>query len=190
MPESADKTFLGRGWVFPIQLDESDQIAMAAYEEDIRQAVLIILGMLIHKGGSALSIDFLFTAPTDGMTAGGIFPALFGTVWLVSVALLASVPLGVAAAIYLSEYATPRARAWLKPSLEVLAGIPTIVYGFFALIVVTPILQAVVPVLQDDTEETLAARILTEEHKIYPEAVKLFFEGRLEVRERRVFILE
>ena len=52
------------------------------------------------------------------------------------------------------------------------------------------ILQAAVPVLQDDTEETLAARILVEEHKIYPEAVKLFFEGRIEVRGRRVFIRE
>ena len=51
------------------------------------------------------------------------------------------------------------------------------------------ILQAVVPVLQDDTEETLAARILVEEHKIYPEAVRLYFEGRIEVRGRRVFIL-
>ena len=50
------------------------------------------------------------------------------------------------------------------------------------------ILQAVVPVLQDDTEETLAARILVEEHKIYPEAVKLYFDGRIEVRGRRVFI--
>jgi phosphoribosylglycinamide formyltransferase 1 len=50
------------------------------------------------------------------------------------------------------------------------------------------IIQAVVPVLQDDTEDTLAARILVEEHKIYPDAVRLFFEGRLEVRGRRVFI--
>ena len=52
------------------------------------------------------------------------------------------------------------------------------------------ILQAVVPVLQDDTEETLSDRILKEEHKIYPEAVRLFFEGRLEVRGRRVFLRE
>jgi len=51
------------------------------------------------------------------------------------------------------------------------------------------VLQAVVPVLQDDTEETLAARILVEEHKIYPEAVRLYFEGRIEIRGRRVFIL-
>jgi phosphoribosylglycinamide formyltransferase-1 len=52
------------------------------------------------------------------------------------------------------------------------------------------ILQAAVPVLQDDTEDTLAARILVEEHKIYPAAVGLYFQGRLEVRGRRVFILE
>jgi len=52
------------------------------------------------------------------------------------------------------------------------------------------ILQAVVPVLQDDIEDTLAARILVEEHKIYPEAVKLYFDGRIEVRGRRVFIRE
>jgi phosphoribosylglycinamide formyltransferase-1 len=51
------------------------------------------------------------------------------------------------------------------------------------------ILQSVVPVLQDDTEETLAARILVEEHKIYPHSVRLYFEGRIEVRGRRVFII-
>ncbi len=50
------------------------------------------------------------------------------------------------------------------------------------------LLQAAVPVLQDDTEETLAARILVEEHRIYPEAVRLYFEGRIEIRGRRVFI--
>jgi phosphoribosylglycinamide formyltransferase-1 len=52
------------------------------------------------------------------------------------------------------------------------------------------ILQAAVRVLQDDTEETLAARILVEEHRIYPEAVRLYFQGRIEVRGRRVFILD
>jgi len=94
--------------------------------------VLIILGMLIHKGGSVLSIDFLFTAPTDGMTAGGIFPALFGTVWLVTVALLISVPIGVAAAIYLSEYAADN---WFTRIINLaiinLAGVPSIVHALF-----------------------------------------------------------
>ncbi|UCC40001.1 MAG: phosphoribosylglycinamide formyltransferase [Candidatus Aminicenantes bacterium] len=50
------------------------------------------------------------------------------------------------------------------------------------------VIQAVVPILQDDTEDTLSERILKEEHKIYPEAVRLFFEGKLEVRGRRVYI--
>lgn len=52
------------------------------------------------------------------------------------------------------------------------------------------IIQAVVPILQEDTEETLSGRILEEEHKIYPEAVRLYFEGQLEIRSRRVFIVD
>ena len=60
--------------------------------------VLIILTTLIVKGGSIISFDFLFSNPTNGMTEGGIFPALLGTVWLVGVALVISVPVGVAAA--------------------------------------------------------------------------------------------
>jgi len=94
--------------------------------------VLVILGMLIHKGGSVISIDFLFTAPTDGMTAGGIFPALLGTVWLVAVALLISVPIGIAAAIYLSEYAGDN---WFTRIINLaiinLAGVPSIVHALF-----------------------------------------------------------
>jgi phosphate transport system permease protein len=94
--------------------------------------VLIILGTLIYKGGGIISVDFLFTNPTDGMTAGGIFPALFGTVWLVAVALLVSVPVGVAAAIYLSEYAPDN---WLTRIINLaiinLAGVPSIVHALF-----------------------------------------------------------
>ena len=94
--------------------------------------VVIILAVLIYKGGPALSFDFLFTAPTDGMTAGGIFPALLGTVWLVAVALLASVPVGVAAAIYLSEYAPDN---WWTRMINLaiinLAGVPSIVHALF-----------------------------------------------------------
>ena len=94
--------------------------------------VIIILGVLIYKGGPVLSMDFLFTEPTDGMTAGGIFPALVGTIWLVSVALLFSVPLGVAAAIYLSEYAADN---WFTRAINLaiinLAGVPSIVHALF-----------------------------------------------------------
>jgi phosphate transport system permease protein len=94
--------------------------------------VLLILGMLVIKGSPVLSIDFLFTSPTDGMTAGGVFPALLGTVWLVAVALLISVPLGVAAAIYLSEYAGDN---WFTRIINLaiinLAGVPSIVHALF-----------------------------------------------------------
>jgi phosphate transport system permease protein len=94
--------------------------------------VLVILGTLMYKGSGVLSIDFLFTHPTDGMTAGGIFPALFGTVWLVAVALLISVPIGVAAALYLSEYAPDN---WLTRVINLaiinLAGVPSIVHALF-----------------------------------------------------------
>jgi phosphate transport system permease protein len=96
--------------------------------------VLIILGTLIYKGGPALSFEFLFTYPRDGMTAGGLFPALLGTIWLVAVALLASVPLGVSAAIYLSEYAPDN---WLTRAIHLaivnLAGVPSIVHALFGM---------------------------------------------------------
>jgi phosphate transport system permease protein len=94
--------------------------------------VAVILGTLIVKGGSVISIDFLFTDPTNGMTAGGIFPALLGTIWIVAVALLASVPLGVAAAIYLNEYAGDN---WFTRMIQLaiinLAGVPSIVHALF-----------------------------------------------------------
>jgi phosphate transport system permease protein len=94
--------------------------------------VVAILAVLIVEGGPAISIDFLFTEPTKGMTAGGIFPALIGTVWLVAVALLASVPVGVAAALYLSEYASDN---WFTRIINLaiinLAGVPSIVHALF-----------------------------------------------------------
>ena len=94
--------------------------------------VVAILGVLIYKGGPILSIDLLLTEPRDGMTAGGILPALVGTVWLVAVALLASVPVGVAAALYLSEYAPDN---WLTRAINLaiinLAGVPSIVHALF-----------------------------------------------------------
>jgi phosphate transport system permease protein len=94
--------------------------------------VVLILSTLIYKGGPVISFEFLFTGPTNGMTAGGIFPALLGTILLVLVALIASVPLGVAAAIYLSEYAPNN---WFTRAINLaiinLAGVPSIVHALF-----------------------------------------------------------
>ncbi len=78
-----------------------------------------------------------------GSSALGIIPLLWGTLYISLVALLVAVPIGLFAAIYLSEYASPRVRSIAKPMLEVLAGIPTIVYGLFALLTVGPMLLSV-----------------------------------------------
>jgi phosphate transport system permease protein len=94
--------------------------------------VAIILSVLVYEGAPVVSFDFLFTEPTNGMTAGGILPAFVGTIWLVAIALLASVPVGVAAAVYLSEYAPDN---WLTRAINLaiinLAGVPSIVHALF-----------------------------------------------------------
>jgi phosphate transport system permease protein len=77
----------------------------------------------------------------------GILPLVSGTVLVSLIAMAVALPFGLLIAIYLSEFASARARAVLKPILEVLAGIPTIVYGYFALLFVTPLLQQIFPEL-------------------------------------------
>ncbi|MDW4910027.1 phosphate ABC transporter permease subunit PstC [Streptomyces sp. ADMS] len=75
----------------------------------------------------------------------GVLPLVAATLMITAIAVLVAIPVGLGAAIYLSEYARPRVRQVLKPSLEVLAGIPTVVYGFFALAFITPLLQDILP---------------------------------------------
>ncbi|MCS6963932.1 MAG: phosphate ABC transporter permease subunit PstC [Thermoflexus sp.] len=78
----------------------------------------------------------------------GIAPLLAGTLLTSAVALALAIPVGLLSAIYLSEYAPARVRATVKPILEILAGIPTVVYGYFALLFVTPLLKRVIPNLE------------------------------------------
>lgn len=116
-------------------------------------SVFTTLGLVIALGSQALRffedpavklVDFLTTtrwSPNIGQF--GIAPLVTATLTTTVIGLLVAIPLGLAAAIYLSEYATPRARSVLKPILEVLAGIPTVVYGYFALTFMTPLLRAV-----------------------------------------------
>lgn len=78
---------------------------------------------------------------SPGIGKYGIWPLVTSTLITSFIAMCISLPLGLAAALYLSEYASPKARSILKPILEILAGIPTVVYGYFALLFVTPILQ-------------------------------------------------
>jgi phosphate transport system permease protein len=94
--------------------------------------VVVILAVLVFNGAPAISVEFLLSAPADQGRAGGILPAIVGTIWLVTVALIVSVPVGVAAAIYLSEYAPDN---WLTRLINLaiinLAGVPSIVHALF-----------------------------------------------------------
>ena len=108
----------------------------------------IVLSMLFETRnffGQYSFSDFFFGtiwAPDfRGESRLGILPLLWGTLYISFVALLVAVPVGLFAAVYMSEYAGPRLRAVAKPMIEVLAGIPTIVYGLFALITVGPLLR-------------------------------------------------
>ncbi|WP_343078963.1 phosphate ABC transporter permease subunit PstC [Ostreiculturibacter nitratireducens] len=108
----------------------------------------IILSMLFETAnffGKYSWTEFFFglTWSPDfrGNSQLGLLPLLWGTLYISLVALLVSVPVGLLAAIYMSEYANPRFRSFAKPAIEVLAGIPTIVYGLFALITVGPVLR-------------------------------------------------
>ncbi|MGR3978617.1 phosphate ABC transporter permease subunit PstC [Acinetobacter sp. 1207_04] len=120
-------------------------------------AILTTIGIVMSMFSEALHffkfvspIDFFFGTEwnpgfsTSGNAEGsyGLLPLLWGTLMISAIALLVAVPLGLMIAIYLAEYASPRFRAWAKPAIEVLAGIPTIVYGVFAMMVLGPVFKA------------------------------------------------
>ncbi len=121
-------------------------------------AILTTIGIVLSMLTEALHF-FKFVSPTDfffgtewnpgfsttGNAEGsyGILPLLWGTLMVSGIALLVAVPIGLMIAIYLAEYASPKLRAWAKPIIEVLAGIPTIVYGVFALMVIGPFFKMV-----------------------------------------------
>jgi len=86
--------------------------------------------------------------PTAEPASFGILPLLTGTLMITIGAGIIAIPLGLLSAIYLSEYASPRVRGILKPMLELLAGIPTVVYGYFGLFFVTPMLKPILPNLE------------------------------------------
>ena len=96
--------------------------------------IIAVFAYIISKGAPALSWQFLSAMPSDGMRAGGILPAIVGTFYLTLGTAIISVPLGIAAAIYLAEYASEN---WLTRLIRIaiinLAGIPSVVYGLFGL---------------------------------------------------------
>jgi phosphate transport system permease protein len=105
------------------------------------------------------SFDFFRVAPLTEFLFGtewtplfadkrfGVLPLVVGTLLVSAIAMAVALPMGLLSAVYLSEYAGPRVRRVIKPVLEVLAGVPTVVYGYFALLFVTPLLQQIIPSL-------------------------------------------
>jgi len=96
--------------------------------------ILLVIGITVVQGIEAISWEFLTGVPRDGMKAGGIFPAIVGTLLLILGTALAAIPVGVGGAIYLSEYAPDN---WFTRAIRLaiinLAGIPSVVYGLFGL---------------------------------------------------------
>lgn len=95
-------------------------------------ALGIILFDIFSKGSPSISLEFVFSSPKNGMTEGGIFPAIIGTTLVTLITAIFSIPLGIASAIYLNEYAQNN---WItrliRASIRNLAGVPSIVYGLF-----------------------------------------------------------
>lgn len=134
--------------------------------------LVLIIGYMIHEASPVLNTDFLLKAPQRGMKAGGIWPALLGTIYLVLMSLIIAAPVGVMAAIYLNEYAGDN---WLTRTVNLavinLAGVPSIVHALFGLgafvlfagigksILAASLTLAVMtlPVIITSTKESLAA---------------------------------
>jgi len=96
--------------------------------------LVIILWDIGSKGAGSLSWSFVFEYPKKGMTEGGIFPAIIGTFLVTLITALFAIPLGIAAAIYLTEYADDSLMVqWIRSAIRNLAGVPSIVFGLFGL---------------------------------------------------------
>ena len=134
----------------------AEAVAKAALLLCAAISVLTTVGIIVALGSQTIEFfqrvpvaEFFGSAswaPTFAEPSFGVLPLLSATLMVTGIGLLVAVPIGVGCAIYLSEYARPRVRATLKPVLELLAGIPTVVFGYFALTFITPhIAQKVLP---------------------------------------------
>ncbi|SER83425.1 phosphate ABC transporter permease subunit PstC [Natrinema salaciae] len=129
----------------------------------ILTTVAIILTLLVDAVDFFAQVSFVEFltgtrwSPTNDPVAFGVLPLISGTLVITIGSAMVALPIGLLTAIYLSEYASERRRAYLKPALEVLAGVPTVVYGYFALVYVTPALDTFLPL---STFNALSASIM------------------------------
>jgi phosphate transport system permease protein len=136
-----------------------DRLVIALLATAASVAILVTVGIVLSLIFETLQfftkvpvMDFLFglnwspqtAIRADQVGAAGSFgalPLINGTLLISAIAMAVATPLGLSSAVYLSEYATKRTRDWIKPALEILAGIPTVVYGFFAALTVAPFIR-------------------------------------------------
>lgn len=141
----------GRAKRLPERIIEVLLVLSALFSVFTTAGILYVLASeAIHFFAKVSLVEFLTGTewtPLFSNAQFGILPLLTGTLLTSGIAISVAVPFGLLAAIYLSEFAPPWARRTVKPTLELLAGVPTIVYGYFALVFVTPILQALLPSL-------------------------------------------
>jgi phosphate transport system permease protein len=128
------------------------ELGLAACSTVSLLATVGIIAVLLYEGAGFFEqvslADFFGDVawrPDNAQARFGVWPLIVGMLQVAAIAMAVALPFGLLAAIYLSEYAAPRTRRVLKPALELLAGVPSIVYGFFALTVVTPALQDLFP---------------------------------------------
>ena len=144
-------------------------------------AILTTLGIVVSLVfetvrffGMVSPIDFLFgtfwgpdpmsSATDPDPTRYGAIPLFWGTIFIGAIiAMIVAIPLGLMSAIYLTQYAPPRARRWIKPALEILAGVPTVVYGYFAALTVAPFIRDLaqgIRIANASSESALAAGLV------------------------------
>ncbi len=150
----------GAGALFGLSTIKADFRARTFTERTIMVALILcslvavlttvgIVASLVVETGHFFELypasEFFFSTVWNPRFGGGsslgILPLVWGTLYVSAIALVVAVPIGLMSAIYLAEYASKSVRAWVKPAIEILAGIPTIVYGLFALITVGPLLR-------------------------------------------------
>ena len=114
--------------------EAASKVVLGAMAAAMVVPLLLIVGHLVYQAWPILSLDFLVTNPTNGMRSGGVWSALLGTIYLVTLSLLIAAPIGVFAAVYLNEYARD---SWLTRIINLavvnLAGVPSIVHALFGL---------------------------------------------------------
>ena len=143
----------GSSTLFPLMERIGDEFVAAGYLPQLRvkRGIRGQNTIAPHPAGVSVEVNdqptliefFTHTSWIPAIGEFGVIPLINATLMTSTIAMLVALPLGMGAAIYLSEYASPRLRSVLKPTLEILAGIPTVVYGYFALTFMTPLLRAV-----------------------------------------------